>query len=163
MKGNAVSASLSDIYNFLAVEEGLVTGGQPTADQLRAAAAAGIEAVVNLAPDGQDTTLAEEAELLASLGLAYHHVPVPWAQPSLAQLDRFSQVMDGLAGQPTLIHCQANFRVTAFLALHGEARLGWSRERADALIDRIWTSRPDYRMEPAWLDLLAAARARLTA
>jgi len=42
--------STADIYHYLQVSDQLITAGQPTEDQLRAAAAEGFAQVINLAP-----------------------------------------------------------------------------------------------------------------
>jgi hypothetical protein len=44
--------------------------------------------------------------------------------------------------------------------MYATARLGWDDERADALINRIWGARQDYRMDQTWKDFIAAARRR---
>jgi protein tyrosine phosphatase (PTP) superfamily phosphohydrolase (DUF442 family) len=116
--------------------------------------------VINLAPDGLDTSLPGESQLLASLGIVYHHVPVAWTEPRIDQLERFEAIMATVAGQRTLIHCQANYRVTAFFALYAQANRGWSEAQADALINRIWRSRPGYEMDDTWKNFIAAARRR---
>jgi protein tyrosine phosphatase (PTP) superfamily phosphohydrolase (DUF442 family) len=39
---------VNDIYNYLAIDDGLATSGQPSVDQLGAVAADGVEVVINL-------------------------------------------------------------------------------------------------------------------
>ncbi len=150
--------SVGDIYNFIEIDGSTATAGQPSEAQFRALRDAGYEVVVNLAPDGLETSLPDETALLRSLGLEYHHIPVPWSEPKLDHFERFVTVMDKAAGRRTLVHCQANYRVTAFYALYASARRGWSEEQADALIARIWSSRPDFEMDDAWKGFIAAAR-----
>lgn len=149
---------LSDIFNFIQIDNLIATAGQPTADQFRLARGEGYEIVVNLAPDGLETSLPGQRQLLEGLGIEYHHIPVAWTEPRLDQLAAFERAMDAAGGRRRLIHCQANYRVTSFFALHAEARLGWSRQQADALIDRVWKSRPGYEMDAAWAGFIAAAR-----
>lgn len=151
--------TISDIYNFIQIDDRIATSGQPTADQFRRARDAGYEMVINLAPDGLETSLPEEAELLSSLGIEYHHIPVPWSAPNLDQLEQFEAVMTATRGRRTLVHCQANYRVTAFFALYA-ANLGWSKEDSQALIDRIWSSRPGFQMDDTWKGFIASARQR---
>jgi protein tyrosine phosphatase (PTP) superfamily phosphohydrolase (DUF442 family) len=69
------------IYNFLKVNDQIITAGQPTEDQLRSAAAEGIEVVINLATFHPGHSLPDEAGLVHSLGMDYHHIPVEWEQP----------------------------------------------------------------------------------
>lgn len=111
-------------------------------------------------PDGLETSLAGEDVLLESLGIAYHHIPVNWADPRIEELERFEALMGSLAGKRTLIHCRANYRVTAFYAMYATAKLDWDDARADALMDRIWRAREDYEMDANWKNFIAAARRR---
>lgn len=151
--------AVSDIYNFIQIDDLISTSGQPSEEQFREAKQAGYEVVINLAPDGLDTSLADEAEILRSLGIEYHHIPVAWNDPKLDQLEAFETLMTAAKGRRTLVHCQANYRVTAFFALYA-ARLGWSEEDSDALVDRIWSSRPGFEMDDTWKGFIAAARGR---
>lgn len=149
---------VSDIYNFIEIDQTIATSGQPTEDQFRDARDQGYEVVINLAPDGLETSLPEERELLAALGMEYHHIPVGWTDPRLDQYRQFQEVMQSSSGRRTLIHCQANYRVTAFFAPYAKAKLGWTDAQADALIERIWASNPDYRMDEAWKSFLSSAK-----
>ena len=150
--------SVSDIYNFIQIDDLVATAGQPSEEQFRSARDAGYEVVINLAPDGLETSLPEEKELLRSLGIDYHQIPVAWTEPRLDQLQQFEELMAAIAGRRTLIHCQANYRVTAFFALYATAKLGWNDEQADALISRIWIS---HQIDDTWKGFIAAARQRL--
>jgi protein tyrosine phosphatase (PTP) superfamily phosphohydrolase (DUF442 family) len=116
--------------------------------------------VINLAPDGLESSLPGEDMLLESLGLEYHHIPVAWGEPRLDQLEKFEELMGAVAEKRTLVHCQANYRVTAFFAMYATSKLGWDDERADALINRIWAVRADYEMDENWKSFIAAARRR---
>lgn len=152
---------MNDIPNFIQVDGQTALGGQPTPEQFEAARAAGYTAVVNLAPTAAaESALPDEAALLGELGLEYHHIPVAWAEPKLADFAQFVAAMDGLRGRPTLIHCAANYRVTAFYSLYAMRRLGWSAEQADALMDRVWNSGTT-PMSQAWTSLISEARARM--
>jgi protein tyrosine phosphatase (PTP) superfamily phosphohydrolase (DUF442 family) len=151
---------VSDIYNFVEVSDAIATSGQPSAAHFHQAREEGYQVVVNLAPDGLPTSLAEEQELVGELGLDYYHLPVPWDEPTLDLLDQFERLMTSLKGRRTLIHCQANYRVTAFFGSYAVAHLGWPQDRADALINQIWTSRPGFQMDDKWKDFLSAARQR---
>lgn len=155
--------SVGDIYNFIEIDDRIGTAGQPSEEQFRSARDAGYEVVINLAPDGLETSLPDEAGLLRSLGIDYHHIPVVWTDPGLDQLRAFDEAMASTAGRRTLIHCQANYRVTAFFALYAAARLGWTEEQADALVNRIWTSRPGFQMDDTWKSFMAAGREALRA
>ena len=145
----------TDIINYVAVSDVLGTAGQPTATQFRRLIEAGYEVVVNLALNDSRPRLENEAGLVTSLGATHHHIPVLFHAPGQSDLDRFLQVMDRNQGRKTFVHCAANYRVTCFVSLYGQARLGWSQDQADRLIGRVWE--PD----DTWSGFLADARARL--
>ena len=130
----------------------MTTSGQPTEAQLRAAAAEGFDTVVNLAPHEGERALADEAGLVRALGMTYHHLPVVFAEPTEDDFLAFEQVMSALpADSRTLVHCAANFRVSAFYALYAMKRLGWSAERAHAFRASVW----DIGEYPAWAALVS--------
>lgn len=151
--------STESIFNFIRVSESVATGGQPTQAQIEAACAEGVEAVVNLAPhDQQNGALPDEAGLVESLGMAYHHIPVDWMMPLKENFTAFVQTMDGLGDRKVLVHCAANYRVTAFYSTYAMKRRGWSEQQADALIVRIWESIPEIRMDETWRKFLDEIR-----
>lgn len=146
--------ALDDIKNFIAVTDRLGTAGQPSEAQLRDVAGAGFDVVVNLGLLDPRYCLADEAGTVASLGLAYHHIPVEFTAPQDEDLQRFFDVMDAARDHKVFVHCAANYRVSSFVALYAESRLGWSAEQADAHMRRVW--------EPndTWTRFIAEARAR---
>ena len=130
--------ALEHIRNFVLVMPGLATAGQPSAAQLREVAEAGFEVVVNLGLLDPRYCLPDEAGLVPALGLEYHHIPVDFQAPQLEDLQRFFGVMDAIRGKEMFVHCAANKRVSSFVSLYGQARLGWSLTQAKALIARVW-------------------------
>lgn len=137
---------LKNMYNFLTLSEDLFTGGMPTVDQLEDAARQGVQIVVNLAPHDVIDALRDEEKLVASLGMHYINIPVLWNTPTRDGLNRFMDVMDENKGKKILVHCQANFRATAFMALYRMLRLGWNAEDAMKGMDMIW----DVEDYPIW-------------
>jgi len=131
--------ALADIRNFQAINERLGTAGQPTEAQLGEIAAHGYAAVVNLGLLDPRYCLPDEAASVASLGLAYRHIPVKFDVPTFEDFQTFVATMDGWQGKKVLVHCAANYRASTFVALYGELRLGWTRERADALTQKLWS------------------------
>jgi len=146
---------IEDIRNFIPVSERLATGGQPSEQQIRALSAAGFEVVVNLGLLDPRYCLEDEAGLVESLGVAYFHIPVDFRAPQSSDLDMFFNVMEVSRGKNVFVHCAANYRVSSFVALYGQAKLGWSVQDADAHIRRVW--------EPndAWVEFIDASRRRL--
>jgi protein tyrosine phosphatase (PTP) superfamily phosphohydrolase (DUF442 family) len=130
--------AITDIRNFLVIDERLATAGQPTEEQLRDVAADGFAAVVNLGLLDPKYCLPDEAGLVAALGMANRHIPVKFDAPTVDDIRAFVAAMDERAGVKTLVHCAANYRVTTFVSLYGELRLGWPRSRADEVARRVW-------------------------
>ena len=149
--------SLETIYNFIRIDDRIVTGGQPTEAELRSAAAEGIVTVVNLATFDPRRSLPDEAGLVRSLGMAYHNIPVVWTDPRESDFEAFESLMGRLPPGPTLIHCAANFRVTAFYPLYAQKHLGWSPAQAEELRARIWKGSD----HPVWERFVARIRQRI--
>jgi len=147
--------AIEHIRNFIPVSERLATGGQPSEQQIRELTAAGFDVVVNLGLLDPRYCLADEAGLVESLGVAYFHIPVDFKAPRSEDLETFFNVMEGSRGKHVFVHCAANYRVSSFVALYGQAKLGWSVEDADAHIRRVW--------EPndVWVGFIEASRQRL--
>lgn len=143
--------TVQEIFNYVKVNEQVSTAGQPTEEQLRDLAADGFTAIINLAPVNPPYTPADEAGLARSLGMTYVHIPVEWGNPTDADYDAFEQAMGRLAGEKVLIHCAANFRVTAFYSLYARRHLGWSQTQADDFRAGIWAG-SDY---PIWEAFIA--------
>lgn len=145
-----------EIYNARKVHDDLLTAGQPTAQQLRDAAAEGFAAVVNLATGQPGFSLDEEARLVESLGMAYYSIPVQWDHPTLEDFRRFEALFHRLLETKTLLHCAANFRVSAFYSLYAIKHLGWTPEQAQAFRQPVWQG-SDY---PVWEQFLLDVQAQ---
>jgi protein tyrosine phosphatase (PTP) superfamily phosphohydrolase (DUF442 family) len=137
--------ALADIRNFLAVDERLGTAGQPTEAQLGDVATEGYVAVVNLGLLDPKYCLPDEAASVASLGLEYRHIPVKFDAPAVEDFRTFAATMNEWDGKKIFVHCAANYRVSTFVALYGELRLRWTRERADALMRKLWQPNDTWR------------------
>ena len=127
-----------DIRNFLPLAQNLYTGGMPKADQLSDAAQRGVQVVINLAVEDASNGRSEEGELVESLGMKYINVPVVWHAPTRKNLDDFMNAMDAHKDQKMLVHCEANYRATGFVALYRILRLGWDHEDAFQDLRKIW-------------------------
>ena len=150
-----LEGTLQDIINFHRLSDRLITGGQPTEEQLALAAAAGCEVVINLGRLDPAYALPDERGTVAALGLIYEHIPVVWAEPTAADLDAFFAAMARYAGRRLFVHCAANYRASAFNMLYRVLRLGWRIEDARPDMDAIW----DPAEYPAWQAFLERALA----
>lgn len=96
----------------------VVTGGQPSPEQLSALAAAGFRTVVNLRAEGEPSPVADPAAAVEELGMRYVHIPVAGVEG----LDRgnaraLAEVLADETAYPVVIHCASGNRVGALLAL----------------------------------------------
>jgi len=136
----------TDIYNFLPLSENLFTGGMPAAEQLRDAARQNVQVVINLAPHDVPHALPDEANLVNSLGMQYMNIPVNWNTPTKEGLDRFMDAMEEHKDRKVLVHCEANFRASAFVSMFRILREDWKPDEALEVMHKIW----DEDAYPVW-------------
>jgi protein tyrosine phosphatase (PTP) superfamily phosphohydrolase (DUF442 family) len=89
--------------------------------------------------------------------MIYYHIPVDWNNPEERDFEEFEYVMQTLPQGKTLIHCAANFRVTAFYALYALKNLGWSETQADKFRASVWEG-SDY---PVWEEFYSRMKAKI--
>jgi protein tyrosine phosphatase (PTP) superfamily phosphohydrolase (DUF442 family) len=70
--------------------------------------------------------------------MKYINVPVVWHQPNRANLDDFMNAMDAHKEKKILVHCEANYRATGFVALYRILRQGWDQEQAFPDLRKVW-------------------------
>jgi uncharacterized protein (TIGR01244 family) len=108
---------------------------QIAAEDFAALAAAGVRAVINNRPDGEDPgqlSSEETARLAAASGLAYRHIPVTAATLSDEAVATFRQEV-AAAGGKVLAYCRSGTRSATLWAL-GEILAGeLSRDEALAI------------------------------
>ncbi len=93
---------------------GVVTGGQPTLEQLRQARDAGFTTVINLRAAGEPGTGREDVE---ALGMRYVPIPVDGtAGVTEANARALSWALEEADG-PVIVHCGSGNRVGALFAL----------------------------------------------
>jgi protein tyrosine phosphatase (PTP) superfamily phosphohydrolase (DUF442 family) len=129
---------LQGIYNYRRLTDLIATAGQPSEEELAAVAHAGFEVVVNLALHDAEYSLPDEHRTVESLGMRYIHIPVVWERPLRSDLERFFEVMDGLTGRCVFVHCAANKRVSAFMALYRQLRQRWAPDATMPDVLAIW-------------------------
>jgi protein tyrosine phosphatase (PTP) superfamily phosphohydrolase (DUF442 family) len=151
--------TIENIYNYKKADEQIVTAGQPSEEQLRAVAADGFDAVINISTNDPRYALPDEEGLVRSLGLQYRYLPVAWDNPTLENFEQFKTVMEQLAGKKVLVHCAANYRVSAFYALYAMAKKDWSEAQADAFIAALWQPHE----HPQWSKLIDTIKQKIAA
>ncbi|MGB3563728.1 MAG: protein tyrosine phosphatase family protein [Thermoanaerobaculia bacterium] len=96
--------------------EGVLSGGQPTPEQLAAAKEAGFETVINIRVPGEPGTDSER-ELVESLGMTYVSLPVQGAAGMTEENAKALAVALDEAEQPVLLHCGSGNRIGGLFAL----------------------------------------------
>ena len=144
---SAVSAaeSVEDIINFRQYSPGFASSGQPTAEQLQAIASAGFERVVYVAYSDHDNSLANEDRLAKNLGLEYVHIPVEWDAPTASDFALVAAALQGASNRPTLLHCQVNYRASAFSFLYRVLYEGVDMREAKADMNSVWEPNDTWR------------------
>ena len=137
---------MKDIYNYLFLDEKLTSSGMPTAEQMNSIAEAGVQVVINLAPHDVPNAVPNEAGLVNSLGMQYTNIPVNWGTPTKEGLNIFMDSMDANKHRKIHVHCEANFRASAFISMYRILRLGWKPETAFEVMHTIW----DEDAYPVW-------------
>ncbi len=106
--------------------------GQPTPAELVAAERAGVQHVVNARDIGEFEAW-DESELVDSLAMTYHRVPIG----STDDLDReavaaFDRILAEIGDDPALLHCASGNRIGALYAL----RAAWIKgEDAESAVE----------------------------
>ena len=129
---------MKGIYNYQFLNEKLSSSGMPTAEQMKEVAEAGTQVVINLAPATVKDALPNEDSLVQSLGMTYVHIPVEWNHPTQQNLEDFFTAMDEHREEKVLVHCQANYRASSFVMLYRVRKLGWKKEEAIAVMEKMW-------------------------
>lgn len=129
---------MKDIYNYQFLDEKLSSSGMPTAEQMKEVAEAGVRVVINLALVTSQGALPEEDKVVESLGMKYIHIPVEWNNPTEQNLEDFFTAMDEHKDEKVLVHCQANYRASSFVMLYRVLRLGWKKEDAIPVMEKMW-------------------------
>jgi len=105
---------VSEILNWRELDTHITSSGQPSAAQFSQLKSAGIKTIINLAPEDHQDALANERELLFSLGTNYTNIPVPFDKPCEETFNSFVHALQSAQAERVHIHCIFNARVTAY-------------------------------------------------
>ena len=139
------SESVGDIVNYREYSERLSSSGQPTASQFPAVGEAGFERVVFLAYTDHEESVPHEDRIVSELGIDYVQIPVDWEAPSSSDFNAFAGVMQRGPGKKTLVHCQVNFRASAFSFLYRVLFEDADMAQAKADLDSVWVPNDTWR------------------
>ena len=94
--------------------DGIVTAGQPRADQFATLAAAGIGTVIDIRAPAELRGF-DEAAAVRAAGMEYHNIPVVAGSLTSAEFDQVRALLRAPAKRPVLFHCASANRVGALL------------------------------------------------
>lgn len=145
-----------DAYNFKPVNARLSTSGLLSPEQLGELSREGYRAVISLLPADSQWAVPDEPAIISAQGLAYSYIPVDFEAPSRDDYRAFVSAMEAHTDAKLLVHCAANYRVTAFFGVYAVKALGWSESDARAFIADIWNLE-EYPVWQQFVDELLAA------
>jgi protein tyrosine phosphatase (PTP) superfamily phosphohydrolase (DUF442 family) len=146
----AAANGLEDISNFLTYSPVFSSSGQPAEDQFELVKNAGFERVIYIAFSNSGKALSNEDEIVKNLGMEYVHIPVIWDNPTAADFYAFADVMQRYPDKKSLLHCQVNFRASAFSFLYRVLYQGVDVAAAKADMNTVW------QPNEIWRDLIFA-------
>lgn len=124
--------------NYIEVTPLLSVSGQPTAAQLERMKSLGFQAVVYIAPPTVGTTVKDEPFIVGKQGLLYANIPVDFGNPTQADFDAFTRLLDGWKEKKVYVHCQVNMRGSVFVFLHRVIHDKVPPDQAYEIVRRIW-------------------------
>lgn len=124
--------------NLVAINERLITSGQPSAAWLETLGQRGIEGVIYLAPLSVSDAIPDEPQILARQGIKFVHIPIAFNQPNSADFARFTAAMTALKDKKVLVHCQVNMRASSMVFLYRTIVLKEDPQAAFDAVGKVW-------------------------
>lgn len=121
----------------------IITGGQPTAEQLRALKAAGGAIVLDIR-DPMEPRPIDEPAIATKEGLEYVNVPVSSGTLSDETLERILGVLRGAGERPVFFHCGSGNRVGGAMISYLMLDRGMEEEDAVTEAMRMGLRSPEY-------------------
>jgi uncharacterized protein (TIGR01244 family) len=113
-----VSSPLINLPNSQVPFDGILTGGQPTFDQIKQAAETGFKAIINLRTDNELPDPAQELTWVEGSGMKYFHIPISVPEGLTPQKTQvFAEALSKPENYPIIVHCKSGNRVGAMFAL----------------------------------------------
>ncbi|ANM32166.1 hypothetical protein ABI59_09175 [Acidobacteria bacterium Mor1] len=106
-----------EMKNAIKAADNLMVAGQPSREELQAAADAGYTTVVNFR--GLDEQGAwDETEFVESLGMRFVHFPITGREDfNRERIDEFNALLEELGDEPAVLHCASGNRIGNLFAL----------------------------------------------
>jgi protein tyrosine phosphatase (PTP) superfamily phosphohydrolase (DUF442 family) len=130
----AQQLTLTDIKNYTPLSEQFSSAGMLVAGDFQTLKDNGFQHIINLIPGDYS----EEKNQVASLQMTFDQISVDWNNPSLENFQEFAVLMKQYQGHKVLVHCQMNYRASAFAYLHEVTQLGVEQQEAEKKMLSIW-------------------------
>ncbi|MEM8983255.1 MAG: protein tyrosine phosphatase family protein [Pseudomonadota bacterium] len=134
---DATAATYADIINLAEYPEGFASAGQPLPEHYQAIANEGFQRVIYLAyADQPETDIANDRAAHAA-GLDYVQIAVRWDSPRPSDFATFAAILNA-ADDKAFVHCQLNYRASAFSFLYRVIYQGVTVADAKPALDAVW-------------------------
>jgi protein tyrosine phosphatase (PTP) superfamily phosphohydrolase (DUF442 family) len=143
--------SVDQAFNYKKVSDSVSTAGVISEEQLEQLGDEGYEALINLLPPNNEYAIQNEASIASEQGIVYECIPVEFSSPQNSEYQRFAEKMQALSDKKTMVHCAANYRVSAFYSIYAFRNLGWTEPQVYEWIASIWT----LSEHPVWEQFVA--------
>lgn len=143
--------NITKTYNFIPIDARVSSSGLITKVDLQSFVDEGYNCVINLLPDDNEHARKDEKDSFATLGIAYHYIPVDWDAPTEADYIAFEMAMMATQDKKLHIHCAANYRATAFYGIYAHKHFSWSINKINAFTGEVWAL-ADYPVWRAFVD-----------
>ena len=130
--------ALAEIVNFRQYSATFASAGQPTREQFTTIAENGFERVVYIAFTNNPNALPDADQVVKGLGMEYMQVPVDYQNPLPDEFYAFADAMERNKQKKTLLHCQVNYRATAFSFLYRVIFEDVALAEAKADMNTVW-------------------------
>jgi uncharacterized protein (TIGR01244 family) len=138
-----------DIRAWQRLSERVTTSGRLQDGDPARLADIGVRHVINLHMPDHPEALPDADTAFAAQGIAYTHIPVPFAAPGDEHYAAFVDALEAADG-PVHVHCIMNWRVSAFFYRYHRA-CGMAEAEARALMERQWSPESNTHEDaPAW-------------
>lgn len=143
---NAIQPSVKvDVPVVLCIDDGPVTGGQPSGGAYAKAAANGFRSILTLRSEKDGIDTLRERLLVESNKMRYFNLPAKTNLPRPEQVDEFLRIAKDKANHPMLINCAFAARVAPYMMIFRIVEQGWAEEKALADATQVGLRRVDLR------------------
>jgi polar amino acid transport system substrate-binding protein len=132
---NKKRRSLNDITNFRIISKHLASSGLPNNEDLLVIKDQAYQHIINLIPGD----FSDEKEQIELLNMSFEQIPVSWSEPTLQNFKEFVALMQVKKDDKTLLHCQKNYRASAFGYLYETLILRHDEHIAKETLHSVWT------------------------